>query len=92
MSYDGLYQLTKFLSPYLVINEKPYNTDDNIQYYSRDDGKWFKGKILKYSSTNSYDIKIDDDDWRKDISNKLTDINAIDLDLYLIKHRIHCLK
>ena len=60
ISYEGLYNITKILYPFILINEQPFNKDDKIEYYDIERKNWIKGTILKYSNTNTYNIALYD--------------------------------
>ena len=79
ITYDFLYKISKLLYPYVVVNEEPFNRDDNIQYFDSNKKVWINGKIIMYNIDNKYTITLFDDRYGETTNREVNNVDVTSL-------------
>ena len=56
ISYNEMSNVAKLLSPFVIINEKPFLKNESILYYDETRNKWTSGRIIDFTANGYYTI------------------------------------
>lgn len=62
ITYNELYNVSRLLYPFVIVNDRPFVKNDEIEFYDESTDQWINGKILTYDIDGNYSINLYDVD------------------------------